>query len=415
GFMLAAERFTRMESNSCPCYFQIRAHLLQGLSALMQGHPLQALTHLQSIAPYRFVSLFYFVASLLLSAECAMLQQQTNTALEYIEQASDLMSSDHWGALHAWRERIPATIALADQFSFKWPVNPAPVAYLGKVAQGSQPHVTIEIRAFGEGSLHIHQNPLIWSKSVNNRLLLTFLAMHPQGVTAQQLKAHLWPDVTSFDALYTALTNLRSFLGKQGGHLEQRQGRYRLVSTTWLDVIEYERLYLAAQQATDQAERYRLYKAATALYSGDFLEGIDDNLWASEQAARLRNLQAWLLWTLGALYYDDKQYAQAKAQLYKAIEINPIFDPAIEQLMRLYDATGERMEGAALYARYERRVMAEHKIKPSPRLHRLYQRWQSQPEVTVTEPFANREAIGSPRRPVLYVGQSTPSQKKEGE
>src|SRR5262249_7859619 len=151
GFMLAAERFTRMESNSCPCYFQIRAHLLQGLSALMQGHPLQALTHLQSIAPYRFVSLFYFVTSLLLSAELAMLQQQTNTALEYIEQASDLMSSDHWGALHAWRERIPATIALADQFSFKWPVNPAPVAYLGKVAQGSQPHVTIEIRAFGEG------------------------------------------------------------------------------------------------------------------------------------------------------------------------------------------------------------------------------------------------------------------------
>ena len=115
------------------------------------------------------------------------------------------------------------------------------------------------------------------------------------------------------------------------------------------------------------------------------------------------------------MFYDDKQYAQAKALLYKALTINPIFDPAIEHLMRLHDATGERMEGATLYARYERRVMAEYKVKPSPRLQRLYQRWQDHPEVTVTAPFANRDAIGPTRRPVPYVGQSLPSHEVPSE
>jgi DNA-binding SARP family transcriptional activator len=414
-FSRAVKLFTSLHSENCKCYFQIRSRLLQGLGALMQGHALQALMHFQSVAPYRLVSSFHYVASILMSAECAARQEETDTALECIEKANTLMASGYWGALHAWRERIPATIALANQHSLNWPVVPTPIAFLGQTVQIPHPQAVIEIRAFGEGRLHVYQSPLNWGKSANNRLLLTFLAMHPQGVTAQQLKTHLWPDVPSYDPLYTAITNLRSFLGKQGGHLENRQGRYRLVSTTWLDVIEYERLYVAAQQTTDHSERFRLYKTATALYTGDFLEGITDNLWASEQAARLRNLQAWLLWTLGAIFYDDKQYAQAKAMLYNALEINPIFDPAIEQLMRLYDATGERMEGAALYARYERRVATEHEIKPSPRLQRLYQRWQNHPEITVTGPFANRDVLGPTRQPVLYVGQSAPSPEDEDE
>src|SRR5262249_34191407 len=157
------------------------------------------------------------VASVLLSAECAALQQETDTALECLERVNDLMSSGYWGALHAWRERIPATIALADQYNFKWPVVPTPIAYLGQTVQPARPQAVIEIHAFGEGSLRVYQQVLNWSKSVNHRLLLTFLAMHPQGVTAQQLKLHLWPDVPSNDALYTAFMGLRNFLGREQG------------------------------------------------------------------------------------------------------------------------------------------------------------------------------------------------------
>src|SRR5262245_16503964 len=108
-FTRAAELFTGMQSKSCQCYFQIRTRLLEGLGALTQGHTLQALMHFQSVAPYRLVSPFHYVASVLMSAECAARQQETETALECIERANTLMASGYWGALHAWRERIRVT------------------------------------------------------------------------------------------------------------------------------------------------------------------------------------------------------------------------------------------------------------------------------------------------------------------
>src|SRR5258706_2605095 len=189
------------------------------------------------------------------------------------------------------------------------------------------PQAEIQIHAFGEGALQLYkQRVMDWHRSPHNKMLLAFLAMHPRGVTTEEIRTFLWPDAPNPAAIHTAVKKLRDLIGS--AHIVNQNGIYMLNGDTWLDSTEYESLYVRARQKP-LAQRLDDYRQATQLYRGDFLQGIN-NLWVVEERARLRNMQAWLLWTIAAIYDQDEQRREAHYFLQQALHVNPIFDPAVE-------------------------------------------------------------------------------------
>lgn len=414
-FKRTVDLFSGLSSRSCSCFFQIRKLMLQGLLAVQRQQYMQAQQCFQQIGEYRTVSWFYYTVSLLMLTEIAGLQHETNTALKFLSQADHLLHSRYWGALLAWRMRLPTTLALADQYDYHdWPAKPRPMLYLGDTIQLARPQSEIELHIFGNGSLRVwHDKRQDWRHSNTLAVLLSFIAMNPHGVSAEKIKMHLWPGSTSRDALHRAVSDLRDFLGGTSEHplITNQNGIYRLTESVWVDVIEYERLYEQARMAESLYDQYGAYRRVAQLYQGDFLDGIEKNAWVAENRARYRNYQAWLCVTLASIHHEQGEYHEANYFLDEALYVNPRFDPAVEQKIRLYDQLSQRSEAVELYHTYENRIMMELGVKPAPSIARLIARMEAAPNGQVTSPFSEihmRKASLGPRRmtPVPRLLQS---------
>src|SRR5258706_452488 len=258
------------------------------------------------------------------------------------------------------------------------------------------PQAEIQIHAFGEDSLQLYkQRAVDWHRSPHNKMLLAFLATHPRGVTTEEIRTFFWPDAPNPAAIHTAVQKLRDLIG--GAHIVNQNGIYMLTGETWLDWTEYELLYVRARQKP-LGERLDDHRQATQLYRGDFLQGVN-NLWVVEERARLRNMQAWLLWTIAAIYDRDEQRIEAMHFLDMALQVNPVFDPAVEHKMRLLERMDERSEAVAFFRRYEQRILTQLGVAPSPKIVNLVKRWETKPELMVTAPVTDDALLRSSRVP----------------
>ncbi|RAY12955.1 hypothetical protein DPM19_23415 [Actinomadura craniellae] len=172
--------------------------------------------------------------------------------------------------------------------------------------------------------------------------LLAYLALHPNGVTREQVIVDLWPDhdpQAGTTAFHTANNNIRRILRQATGLREpmfiiHAAGRYRL--DPYLITVDLWDLTIAldkARQADNDAERRHALQPAAALYTGDFAADLTHE-WAETHREYIRRTTTDALTHLADLTQAEHP-EQALAILEQALDHDPYSEPLYRTIMRL--------------------------------------------------------------------------------
>jgi DNA-binding SARP family transcriptional activator len=179
------------------------------------------------------------------------------------------------------------------------------------------------------------------------RELLTFLAVHQDGATADAITEALWPEADPARAdgqRNLALRKARDMLRAATGlsapmWILHASGRYRLdPALISADLWEFTAALDQARHADGDDARLAACQKATGLYHGELAEGAGYE-WAEPYAesARRRALDAWTV-IAGILQSQDP--GQALAALESALSHDPYNEFLYEKIMRLQAAAG---------------------------------------------------------------------------
>jgi len=179
------------------------------------------------------------------------------------------------------------------------------------------------------------------------RELMGFLAVHPDGASADAISEALWPEADTSHAAAQrnlALRKARNMLRTATGlttpmFILHTSGRYRLdpslISTDLWQLADA--LDQARHAATDE-DRLAACRTAAGLYHGELAEG-EAYEWAEPYAetARRRALDAW---TTIAGILQARDPGQALAALESALSHDPYNEFLYQRIMRLQAAAG---------------------------------------------------------------------------
>jgi DNA-binding SARP family transcriptional activator len=179
------------------------------------------------------------------------------------------------------------------------------------------------------------------------RELLTFLSIHPAGVTGEAISEALWPEAPPGHGARQrtlALRKLRDLLRGATGLTEPMfvvlaADRYRLDAALIItDTAAFQAALDTARHAPDDTTRMAAYQEAAALYRGPLADGAGYG-WAEPYAetARRRALDAW---TAIAELLEPADPHQALAALDTALSHDPYNEYLYQRIMRLQAATG---------------------------------------------------------------------------
>lgn len=117
--------------------------------------------------------------------------------------------------------------------------------------------------------------------------LVVYLALHPDGVSADRLSEALWPEQPPKpDTLIRNVAYARTALGRDssGDHhlprMKAAEGRYRLGPEVRCDLLELTDLSRRARDSGDVGEQVRLLKEALALVRDKPFDSVADYEWA---------------------------------------------------------------------------------------------------------------------------------------
>jgi DNA-binding SARP family transcriptional activator len=179
------------------------------------------------------------------------------------------------------------------------------------------------------------------------RELMAFLAVHPDGASADAISEALWPEADSSQAAgqrNLALRKARDMLRTATGltapmWILHTSGRYRLdPSLIAADLWQFADAIDQARHAATSQDRLAACRAAASLYHGELAEG-EAYEWAEPYAetARRRALDAW---TTIADIIQDRDPDQALAALESALSHDPYNEFLYQKIMRLQAAAG---------------------------------------------------------------------------
>jgi DNA-binding SARP family transcriptional activator len=206
--------------------------------------------------------------------------------------------------------------------------------------------------------------------------LLAHLALHPDGATADQLVAALWPGIDD-DNARTRLWRSASEARGQLGEVINRSGeRYQLDrQTVAVDLDRFEALLSAAD--ADAADRQALLEQALALVRGQPLAG-SDYPWAAGEVRRLRATIVDRLQELGYLRLDNSDPTGALAAAEQALTLDALNEGAHRLAMQAEAALGLRQAITARYEQLRDRLDARFGLEPERETRLLHRRLLSQ-------------------------------------
>lgn len=244
--------------------------------------------------------------------------------------------------------------------------------------------LVLRLRLLGGLALAVDGAPRPVPRARGPRVLLAWLALHPGVHARAAVAAELWPgvlDASARNSLRTALSALRAHLGPvaAGCVLAAREtiglaqdGRVAV------DVIELE-----------EHRRRDEHDLAIELCTGDLLVGLEDE-WVLQARQQHRDH---VLDSLGALARAAERRSDTEAAIKwtrRRVELDPLSEEALRELMRLLATAGRRAEALSMYARLRERLRRELAIAPSPPTRRLADelRHQRAPGRDIGQPLA---------------------------
>jgi len=179
------------------------------------------------------------------------------------------------------------------------------------------------------------------------RELMAFLAVNPDGASAEAISEALWPEADTSHATgqrNLALRKARDMLRTATGvtapmWILHASGRYRLDPTRIsADLWQFTAALDQARRAATDEARLAACRTAAGLYHGELAEG-EGYDWAEPYAetARRRALDAW---TTIADILQPRDPGQALAALESALSHDPYNEYLYQKIMRLQAAAG---------------------------------------------------------------------------
>jgi DNA-binding SARP family transcriptional activator len=209
------------------------------------------------------------------------------------------------------------------------------------------------------------------------RELITYLALHPEGASRDQLLEALWPGEDprrSEQRLWQSTSDVRRTLGSV---ITRESDRYALDRTqVSVDLDELEPL-LAAAGTADAKRRREVMERALSRFTGEPLSG-SDYAWAAGEARRLRAIHVDLLEQVGRgrLEAGDARGALDAAE--RGLEVDALNESLWRLGMEAETALGLREAVAERYERLRELLDERLGLEPAHETRLLHRRLLAQ-------------------------------------
>lgn len=245
---------------------------------------------------------------------------------------------------------------------------------------------TLQVQMLGQFTLRYGDRTISDSDDRSRRVwsLLAYMLYNHGRSFAQEELIHLyWSNgeksadpgnalKSIFHRIRAALDKLQPGLGRL--LIRRKAGRYfwNNVIPLSLDVEDFEAHFHAAEAAGDDDVRLAEYQAALALYTGDPLPRMTDEIWTIPIVAYYHSL--YTRTAAGAIELLEKQErtAEAVALCHQAIHIEPYQEDLYEHLMRGLLRTGDMKGTMSVYEEMSELLFAHFGVMPSETLRTLY-------------------------------------------
>mgnify|MGYP000199326698 FL=1 len=245
---------------------------------------------------------------------------------------------------------------------------------------------TLQVQMLGQFTLRYGDRTISDSDDRSRRVwsLLAYMLYNHGRSFAQEELIHLyWSNgeksadpgnalKSIFHRIRTALDKLQPGLGRL--LIRRKAGRYfwNNVMPLSLDTEDFEAHFHAAEAAGDDDVRLAEYQAALALYAGDPLPRMTDEIWTIPIVAYYHSLYTRA--AAGAIELLEKQErtAEAVALCRRAIHIEPYQEDLYEHLMRGLLRTGDMKGAMSVYEEMSELLFAHFGVMPSETLRTLY-------------------------------------------
>lgn len=245
---------------------------------------------------------------------------------------------------------------------------------------------TLQVQMLGQFTLRYGDRTISDSDNRSRRVwsLLAYMLYNHGRSFAQEELIHLyWSNgeksadpgnalKSIFHRIRTALDKLQPGLGRL--LIRRKAGRYfwNNVMPLSLDIKDFEAHFHAAEAAGDDDVRLAEYQAALALYAGDPLPRMTDEIWTIPIVAYYHSLYTRA--AAGAIELLEKQErtAEAVALCRRAIHIEPYQEDLYEHLMRGLLRTGDMKGAMSVYEEMSELLFAHFGVMPSETLRTLY-------------------------------------------
>ena len=245
---------------------------------------------------------------------------------------------------------------------------------------------TLQVQMLGQFTLRYGDRTISDSDDRSRRVwsLLAYMLYNHGRSFAQEELIHLyWSNSEKsadpgnalksiFHRIRTALDKLQPGLGRL--LIRRKAGRYfwNNVMPLSLDIEDFEAHFHAAEAAGNDDVRLAEYQAALALYAGDPLPRMTDEIWTIPIVAYYHSLYTRA--AAGAIELLEKQErtAEAVALCRRAIHIEPYQEDLYEHLMRGLLRTGDMKGAMSVYEEMSEQLFAHFGVMPSETLRTLY-------------------------------------------
>lgn len=245
---------------------------------------------------------------------------------------------------------------------------------------------TLQVQMLGQFTLRYGDRSISDSDDRSRRVwsLLAYMLYNHGRSFAQEELIHLyWSNgeksadpgnalKSIFHRIRTALDKLQPGLGRL--LIRRKAGRYfwNNAMPLSLDIEDFEAHFHAAEAAGDDDVRLAEYQAALALYAGDPLPRMTDEIWTIPIVAYYHSLYTRA--AAGAIELLEKQErtAEAVALCRRAIHIEPYQEDLYEHLMRGLLRTGDMKGAMSVYEEMSEQLFAHFGVMPSETLRTLY-------------------------------------------
>ncbi|MEU1389974.1 MULTISPECIES: LysM peptidoglycan-binding domain-containing protein [unclassified Nonomuraea] len=225
--------------------------------------------------------------------------------------------------------------------------SPAPAPATGEEPCDWPASTPVRLTVLGHPAVHVRGRSEALTLSWLQLSTLTYLALHPNGVTRDQLATALWPDDLGKD-IHNALRHLRGALVAATGHksVEAKRAPFISASTTKdsavyridrdlisVDLWDYEKALERIRSAVEPADRLVALTKAAELCTGELAEGLTAE-WIEDQRYPLTRSQADVLAQL-AEHLTDVDAEGALAALERARQLDPDTEETYFRIIRL--------------------------------------------------------------------------------